>query len=70
MKQVDMDMLEQLSALAGVDIPEDSRAGVLAHLRVAQGMAEKVFAAPLPADALEPAPVFRPWSCSGLDNHD
>ncbi len=70
MKAIDMDMLEQLAALAGVDIPEGSRAGVLSHLCVAQGMAEKVFAAPLPADALEPAPVFRPWSTTGSDSHD
>ncbi len=54
--------LDTLANIAGLNIPAQYRDSVLAHMRVAAIMAEKIYAVPLPGDALELAPVFEPWT--------
>lgn len=67
---MDENTLEELARLAGLEIAPEYREGVLANLRVAALMAEKVHAVPLDADALEMAPTFRPWTLPDIAADD
>lgn len=49
----------------GLTIAPAWEAGVAGFLTLAHGMAERLMAAPLADDALEPAPVFRPGPPDG-----
>lgn len=52
--------LDAMAPALGLTITADQRPGVLQFLAIAQGMAAIVGAAPVDADSLELAPVFRP----------
>ena len=51
--------IDAASALIGLEVPAEYRAGVAAFLGVAREMAETIAAVPLDDATLELAPVFR-----------
>jgi len=70
MQEITAEMLAGFAAAAGIEVPEEYRDGVLNHLRVAQKMAAKVYAAPLHPDELALAPVFTPWTLPDTTTHE
>lgn len=59
-------LIDGVAPALGLVIPEANRAGVRVFLSVAASMAETLSAAPVPAETLDLATVFRPVSPDDL----